>query len=151
MDTETIRLATPADLEHLNWVAKKYTEELNWVPKTHILSAIERGELLISEPSFSFVIYHKRQDDGVNAIYSIIVPISHRGKGIGRTLVDKIGDPLSLKCPDGLPSNAFYLRCGFKLVKREQSTKCILNVWERGVVAPVAIADSVPLVPTPFI
>lgn len=129
-DTLKIRRATVADLPKLVWISKRYTEELGFVPINHLREALKRDELLIADPSGAFCIYHARKD-GWNVIYSVVVPISARGRGVGRALLGAIPLPQRLKCPDGLPSNGFYMALGFKLVAREWSKVRVLNVWEK--------------------
>ncbi len=125
-----IRVAALSDLSRLDWIARKYIEELGFLPRVQLRSAIEASELLMDERTGAFVKYHQRRD-GWKVIYSVVVPINARSRGIGRALVEAVGYPQRLKCPDGLPSNMFYLRCGYRMVKREWSKVRILNVWEK--------------------
>lgn len=125
----SIRLATLSDLPRLDRLARRHTNELGWVKRVRLQSAIEKSGLLIEENSGAFCEFCRR--DGWGVVSTICVPLIARGKGIGTALLKEVGYPIRLKCPDGLPSNGFYLQAGFKLVKRDRSKNHILNVWEK--------------------
>lgn len=125
-----IRNATLLDIPRLAWVAKCHLQELGFIPKVQLIDALEKSELIVEDETFAFCKFHLR-DDGWKTIYSIVVPMKYRGKGIGKLLIKHLGVPLRAKCPAELPSNSFYVGLGFRLASRERSPKRILNVWEK--------------------
>jgi ribosomal protein S18 acetylase RimI-like enzyme len=68
-------------------------------------------------------------------IYDIAVYEDHRGKGIGKKLVEKVWsesphDKIVAKCPIDLPANHFYRESGWKLVDVDEGKNRELLVWE---------------------
>lgn len=51
--------------------------------------------------------------DNTRTLYDIIVSPEHRGKGVGRKLIDVIGTPIDLKTDADADSNGFYNKLGF--------------------------------------
>lgn len=72
--------------------------------------------------------------DGWRTLADIIVSPTARGRGVGKRLVEHLGDPIRLKTDVGAPSNEFYQRLGFRCVETKPSKngKKQLNVYERG-------------------
>lgn len=91
--------------------------------------AADRGELLLVEGGLCR--WHRRRD-GVVVIRELLVLPSHRGRGIGRALVEHVqrqnpGCILRAVCPLEYPANGFWYRLGFRLSCQEKG----LKVWER--------------------
>lgn len=86
-----------------------------------------RGELLLIAGGYCR--WHLRHD-GTITIYEIL---SQR-PGAGQELLAMLpaGHPIVAKCPADLPSNAWYARRGFALVRTETTPSGRqLNVWRR--------------------
>lgn len=68
-------------------------------------------------------------------LYDIAVCETHRGKGVGSQLVNKIADDtphnkIIAKCPIDLPANQFYNQSGWELNDVEGGKSRSLAVWE---------------------
>lgn len=124
-----IDYATPEDIPLIKKAANKHTEELGYIGGWDFLGVIEKKHMLVDRESGSFCHFHVRKD-GMTVIYEILTTPAARGTGLGRQMVDKLVRPVRAKCPEGLPSNGFYQKLGFKLMVVEEGKKRKLNVWE---------------------
>lgn len=88
----------------------------------------EKGELILIAGGYCR--WHLRKD-GVITIYEIL---STR-PGAGSEMLAQLrayGRPIQAKCPADLPSNAWYLKRGFRLVTTETTRSGrVLNLWRR--------------------
>jgi GNAT superfamily N-acetyltransferase len=135
-----VREGTPEDLSEIKRLVDAHRHELGFVPRPALLAAIERGWLLVAEVDglgpVAMANWWARRD-GVVVLYNLAVSPSARGKGIGRSLLEKLVDwaklrgalAIALKCPVDLPANAFYEHFGFTLHSREPGKLRNLNLW----------------------
>ncbi len=126
-----IRLAKMNDIDAIKETAKKMVKEVGFILRPALEDAVRREELLFDDKTNSFCHYHTRRD-GISVIYEICVLVEHRGKGIAKTMINMIPQPIRLKCPIDNESNNFYKHIGFKLQCVEQGKKRPLNVWTLG-------------------
>jgi GNAT superfamily N-acetyltransferase len=124
-----IDYATMEDIPLIKKAANKHTEELGFIGGWDFKGVIEKQHMLVDRDSGSFCHFHVRKD-GMTVIYEILTTPAARGTGLGRQMVNKLVRPVRAKCPEGLPSNGFYQKLGFELVKVEEGKKRKLNVWE---------------------
>lgn len=148
---EGTRKATISDLPGIMRTARFLIDEIGYIIPAALRAAIQRDELLMHYPSWSFCHYHRRKD-GVAVVYEIAVPMSLRGRGIGKSLLSLIDPPIVLKCPADNASNRFYEAVGFKLLRMEYGKSKRLNVWGLGLPSPpsseVSPAASSPPLPS---
>lgn len=123
-----VRLAEQTDLDRIEQLAKRNTQELGFLPRVVIADAIEKNNILIEENTGAFILYRIKQD-GTTTVQYVCVPKMCRGKGIGKSLIWCLPLPIILKCPAFLPSNDFYRAMGFKHCGFEQNGKRPVNVW----------------------
>lgn len=106
-----------------------------YIEKESVFIATE-GDTIIGAVTFCH-----RKRDLQTTLYSIAVHHEHRGKGIGKALVNKLIDSskemgrqfILLKCPEGLPSNDFYAHIGcvkMGVQKPRKETNRSLNIWQ---------------------
>lgn len=129
----TIRFATENDIPQIKKIANGYKNELGYVMYPSLRRGIISRELWIAEYDrkvVAFVNWHLRKD-GIATIYEVAVRRDYQRTGIGRTLLDAIPHKLQLKCTVDNPANAFYERCGFKFIERQNGRKQKLNVWHK--------------------
>lgn len=93
-----------------------------------LAEAADRGELLLLAGGMCR--FHLRRD-GIVTIREILVLPSHRGLGLGRTMVEEVqrrhpGATLRATCPADYPSNGFWRHLGFFLVHEGDT-----NLWQR--------------------
>jgi GNAT superfamily N-acetyltransferase len=107
-----------------------------------LAEAADRGQLLLCEGGLCR--WHRRRDQTVTIRELIVLP-THRRRGIGRNLVERVarlnpGCPLSARCPVCYPANAFWRAVGFDLADTVKGA----NVWIRpaSCIAPAAIPPS---------
>jgi GNAT superfamily N-acetyltransferase len=87
-----------------------------------LTEAADRGELLLVQGGLCR--WHRRRD-GVVTIREILVLPSHRGQGIGRSLVDLVrqrnpGSLVRAVCPVKLSANGFWRHLGFTATTKGQ-------------------------------
>lgn len=95
-------------------------------------------------PEIGFVHYHHRKDRQTT-IYSIAVSCRHQKQGWGRllfyrvlcTAIERQQSCIVAKCPEDLPSNAFYKHLGFQLDAQEPGKKRRLNCWRYEIKLPL--------------
>lgn len=125
---QDVRKATVADLNRIDLLARQETEALGFLPRVVIQQAIENEWMHFHEETGAFVLFRLKKN-GETTLQYICVPWKHRGKGIGKLLVNSLPRPIVLKCPAFLASNEFYRGLGFIRVKFEQKTKRPVNLW----------------------
>lgn len=139
MSDYIIRMALPADLHAIKTIADAHRHELGFVLRPALAKSIDQGELFVSENAaevIGFVDFHHRRDEQTT-LYHIAVEPAHRGKGLGRALVEAlIADArqhgksyIQLKCPQDLTANAFYQHLGFRRATTDTETRRPLIVW----------------------
>lgn len=135
------RKATLTDLEGIKKLADQHKTELGFVIRGALAKSIETSEIIVAAEYngeiVGFVQYRHRKDEQTT-LYNIVVVSSHQRQGIGRLLVDSLGNEVRehqkqfilLKCPSRLPANDFYRDYGFTLQTVEEGKKRALNVWK---------------------
>lgn len=102
-----------------------------------LYSSAQRGELLLVEGGFCH--WHLRRD-GQLTIREIISTSPGAGSRMLATLLQTPGArTIVAKCPTSLPSNNWYRRRGFALIRTELTrTGRTLNVWQLSLIASTA-------------
>jgi ribosomal protein S18 acetylase RimI-like enzyme len=79
--------------------------------------------------------YRERPKDGYRYIHEIVVAPSARRRGIGKLMLDQIGDPIELKTNDtNKVSNAFYRAHNFYLAGKQTARNGqLMNIYRRDV------------------
>jgi hypothetical protein len=87
----------------------------------------EKGELILTLGGYCR--WHRRRDGSIT-IYEILSQRKGAGSEMLQMLVARKPTAIQAKCPDDLPSNAWYARRGFRL-DRFETTKSgrKLNLW----------------------
>ena len=128
----TIRPARENDVEGAKKLAEECRHELGFVNVAILRMAQTKGWLLVAsewdlennaESIVGFANFRIKKDKNCT-LYEIAVRKEHRGKGIGKRLLDRLigilnsagGSFMKLKCPESLMANAFYEHNGLKLV-----------------------------------
>jgi ribosomal protein S18 acetylase RimI-like enzyme len=128
------------DLPQIKKLAAQNSDALGFVLQPAIAKAIEEKRIVVAEANdkvVGFQEYYHRRRDGQTTLYHKCVAVDFRRCGIATALVDavvheskKIGRQfLLLKCPDGLSSNMFHKRYGFRLIGTEEGRRRRLNIW----------------------
>jgi len=142
----TIRLARENDVEGAKRVAEECRHELGFVNVAILRMAQTKDWLLVAsewnlenntESIVGFANFRIKKDKNCT-LYEIAVRKEHRGKGIGKRLLNELirilnsagGSFMRLKCPESLAANAFYEHNGLKLVGLEEGKKRRLKVWQ---------------------
>lgn len=87
----------------------------------------ERGELLLIDGGYCR--WHRRKDGSIT-IYEILSQKPGAGQAMLELLKAQRPTVIQAKCPDDLPSNAWYMRRGFRLDKFEKTKSGrTLNLW----------------------
>ncbi len=78
--------------------------------------AAGRGELLLVDGGLCR--FRRRKKDGVVVVHEILVLPSHRGRGIGRAMIEEVrrrypGAPIRAVCPLRYSANGFWAHLGF--------------------------------------
>lgn len=136
-----VRKAQLLDVDALKMLADANRRELGFVLRPSLIESISREQVLVAvtaspEIITGFVEYRHRKDERTT-LYHIVVSFHYRGIGIGRALIRTLGlesmefgkKHILLKCPEDLPSNAFYRSLGFQLIDTENGKTRRLNVW----------------------
>ncbi|MCS7266388.1 MAG: GNAT family N-acetyltransferase, partial [Armatimonadetes bacterium] len=131
--------ATFEDLDAAKRVADKHRHELGFIVRKTFEDAIKENRLLVVTENDEVVgfTHFRLRKDGVAIIYDIAVLPSHRRRGYGRQMVNRVLELakrdgchcLILRCPQDLPSNEFYRHIGFELAGVERGKKRPLNIW----------------------
>ncbi len=137
-----VRKAVLADLEQIKKIADQHKRELGFVVRRALERSIEGNEVLVTDRDFdgvtAFTQYHYRRDNHIT-LYNIAVIDGYRSLGLGTKMIDALvmeshlvhgnTQAIVLKCPSGLPANAFYEKLGFVLVSVEPGKHRALNIW----------------------
>lgn len=121
--------ATEDDIPLIKKAANKHVDELGFIGGWDFKGVVAKKHMLVHRDSGSFCHFHVRKD-GVSVIYEILTTPAARGMGLGRAMVGMLTKPVRAKCPEGLPSNGFYEKLGFRKVSVDAGKKRRLNVWE---------------------
>lgn len=93
-----------------------------------LYDSLKRGELILLEGGFCR--FHLRRD-GQLTIHEILSVRPGAGQQILELLKARGAARIVAKCPQDLPSNTWYARRGFRLVREEATPSGrLLNVWE---------------------
>jgi ribosomal protein S18 acetylase RimI-like enzyme len=136
LETELeVRSATPDDQ---SWVGKLFEANASVLGNMsggtmfwRWQNAGSKNERLLVAGKLGFAHYRIRKD-GTRVLYEIAVDASAKRRGVGRTLMDRIGRPVTLKTDAGhAESNAFYksiglTNCGTTVARSGKR----LNVWQ---------------------
>lgn len=131
----TIRLAEDDDLKNVKHLAHVAEKDIGFLTYQAFRESIDAKELLVAIDGNSFLgfaRYHRRRDGWVT-LYDIVVRPDARRQKIGsrliHDLVQRLGVPIQLKCPEGTPANEFYRRLGFTDEGLVDGRKRRLNRW----------------------
>jgi N-acetylglutamate synthase-like GNAT family acetyltransferase len=136
----SIRKATPPDLDSIKQIADAHRQELGFIRRPTLQAAINRQEIFVADKDgqiIGFVEYHHRRDEQTT-LYNIVVQPNCRGQGVGRGLAEALITEakslnkafIRLKCPAELESNQFYEALNFQLHETEAGKHRPLNVWQ---------------------
>ncbi len=134
-----IRKATLGDIDRLKELADAHRRELGFVRRQALVGAIGRAEVLVAhgpQTAVGFLVYHHRRD-GHTTIYEVVIEAPHRGRGMGRALLEALrlearsrGQcAIRAKCPRDLAANGFYHHLGYLLDKEETGKARPLCLW----------------------
>lgn len=118
----TIRPAGESDIPEIKKIADANKRYLGFTKGVILVASIAKTELhvaVLEKRIVGFIRWHKRRDDWIT-VYELCVDETYRKQGIGRKLMDAIGNGLvKLKCHFDNPAMQFYKRLGFKVVSSE--------------------------------
>ena len=138
-----VRKAVLADLDRIKIIADRHKRELGFVVRRALERSIEGNEVLVADRDIdgvaAFTQYHYRRDNHIT-LYNIAVLDEYRSLGLGSKMIDALVmeshlvhgnmQAIVLKCPSGLPANAFYEKLGFALVSIQPGKHRALNIWK---------------------
>lgn len=135
-----VRPAELRDIPFCKAIADANREALGFIVAAAFADAICRNQLLVAESAeevVGFVRYNHRVRGAETALYDICVASVARLQGVGRSLVAALSELCRLherntiiaRCPEDLPSNAFYARLGFQRITVEPGRRRRLVLW----------------------
>ncbi len=117
-----LRGAQEKDIPAIKRIADANKRFLGFTKNPALKESAARSELhvaLIGREVAGFIRWHKRRDGWIT-IYEICVSESRRNQGIGKKLMEVVGQgPARVKCHSDNPALLFYDRLGFKKVDFE--------------------------------
>lgn len=137
----SIRVADERDAPACKRIAHTHRAAIGFLPGAAFLQAAGRRQLLVADAGpagiLGFVRFNHRTRGPETALYDICVEQDCQGQGIGRALVAALRSEcraagrssIALRCPEGLPANAFYARVGFRQCGVESGRRRRLLVW----------------------
>lgn len=124
------RNATFNDIDKIKEIADRNKNTLGFLCRGTFEESLTRnGDKLIYHPAGAFVRYHTRRD-GWTTIYELCVDEPVRKMELGKTLMEIIPKPFSLKCMLNNTSNIFFERIGLIQKTTVQGKHCFLNIWQ---------------------
>lgn len=124
-----VRKAVPEDLDRIVDLARAFKHELGFVRTVSLQEAMDRGTLLVVDDSCEYVhgfCEYRQRLDGMKSIYAILSTTP----GGGRALLETVGKPLRLLCPEDLLANGFYEHMGLTRVGLREGKKRRLVEWQ---------------------
>lgn len=111
-----IRVAQGRDIPQIKRIADANRTYLGFINEAFVTISVERQETHVAlkgDTIIGFIIWRIRKD-GVAVVSVLVVDEGHCGQGIGRKLMEIIGDrPAELKCLSDNPAVYFYYTLGF--------------------------------------
>lgn len=147
---------TPATLQDLTYVLslhKRNADALGFLPRAAFETYLDRGCITLhtsnKDPTGYFLSAPQRSDPGALHVYHACVQTDARHLDHGRRLLAaalitaaRAGlSRISLRCRDGLPSNAFWHACGLRLAALRPGGLArgkLINVWELDIASALA-------------
>lgn len=122
-----------SDIRRVDQIANQFLNEIGWVRRSEIYEGIENKTfkvIEVDEVVVGFINWRVRKRDGVCVIDHIGVHRDYQSKGLGQELMSHLPITTQLvRTMDGIPSNRFYERLGFKLDSQKQGRKFLINTY----------------------
>lgn len=135
-----IRAAVKRDVAAIKQIADLHRAQLGFITRPVIAEAVieRRVFVAVSEGRIVAFVHFRHRRDGATKIYQICVADGYRRRSCGRFLLQRVKveakrlgqSLLTLKCPQELPANLFYLAIGGNCLGLVPGRKRPLLVWE---------------------
>jgi ribosomal protein S18 acetylase RimI-like enzyme len=139
--TVAVRAAQQEDVAACKRIADAHRDVFGFLTRGVFVEAMSRSRLLVAQDTdrrtIGFVRFNHRIRGMETVLYDIGVAPDAQRRGVGRALVGALVDAgrqagrsvIVLRCPEGLPANAFYASLGFRCSDIEEGRRRRLLVW----------------------